>query len=772
MRPMRTTAKTARRRACTWLLLALLAPMAALAQAEETAGGPPGRGGRPPLAVGRAASKISIDGVLDEPAWQSAARLELRYETKPAENAPPPVRTETLFTYDSDHLYIAFRAHDPNPSEIRAHLSDRDTAFSDDFVGIVLDTFNDERRAFEFFVNPLGVQMDMFNDDVGGSEDASWDAIWDAAGKVHGSGYDVEIAIPWSSLRFPRTEGGQTWGFDALRFYPRSQRHRISSHPLDRNVSCYVCQFSKMNGFAGITPGRNMEIDPTVTANRTDARDDDALDRPLREGGVETEPGLTAKWGITPNLTLNAALNPDFSQVEADAAQLDVNTQFALFFDEKRPLFLEGADFFRTPLDVVFTRNVADPDWALKLTGKQGKSAMGLFVAQDARTNLILPGSNGSEPAFFPMETTDAVLRYRRDLGSSSAVGVLYTGREGDGYFNRLGGFDGLWRINDSNHVRAQLLESRTEYPIGRVDNGSGGGDGEDDVTLPEGTLEDDALWVSYDHNSRDWNAYARWEDVGRDFRADMGFLPRVDYTFRLAGLRRIWYGERWHRMTFGGDWDRREDQSGQLLEEEIEASAEFQGPLQSFLSVGGGRRDRFFNGVTFDETFLSAFGEADFTGNLYASLKVNVADEIDFVNTQAGDLVQIEPAMRLDLGRHLRTRLSHVYQQLDVDGGNLFTANLTQLSAVYQFNVRTFVRAIFQYRRIERTPELYIALDPEDVDPESERLFTQLLFSYKLNPQTVFFLGYSDIALADRRIDLTRENRTFFLKLGYAWLP
>ena len=760
--------KTIRYIACSWMLLAGSAGFQPAEGRQD--GGAPSE--QPPLQISRAASQISVDGALDEPAWQSAARMELRYETRPAENATPPVRTEVLFTYDGDRFYVAFRAHDPSPSEIRAHLTDRDAAFSDDFVGIVLDTFNDERRAFEFFVNPLGVQMDMFNDDVGGSEDATWDAIWDAAGKIHGNGYDVEIAIPWSSLRFPRTEGDQTWGFDALRFYPRSQRHRISSQPMDRNVSCYVCQFSKMNGFAGVSPGRNMEIAPTVTSNRTDARQDGALDAPLSEGDVETEPGLTARWGITPNLTLNGALNPDFSQVEADAAQLDVNTQFALFFEEKRPFFLEGADFFRTPLNAVFTRNVADPDSGLKLTGKQGKSAVGLFVAQDAVTNLILPGSSSSELASFPMETTDAVLRYRRDLGSNSAVGVLYTGREGDDYSNRLGGVDGLWRVNDSNHLRAQFLQSRTEYPVGNADNGSAGGDGEDDFDLPLGTLEDDALWLSYDHNSRDWNAYARYEDVGRDFRADMGFMPQVDYTFRLAGLRRIWYGERWSKMTFGGDWDRREDQSGQLLEEEVEVTADFSGPLQSYISFGGGRRDRFFNGVDFPGNFGYFFGEAEFTGNFYGNLDVYVSDEIDFVNTQAGDLVEIEPELRLDLGRHLRNRLSHTWQKLDVEGGNLFTANLTQLTTIYQFNVRTFVRAIFQYTQIERTPELYIALDPADVEPESERLFTQLLFSYKLNPQTVFFLGYSDVALADQRIDLTRESRTLFLKIGYAWLP
>src|SRR5215210_3993296 len=359
-------------------LLAFASPLVVWG-AQEGGANPP-RSERPVHRIERAASEIKVDGVLDEAAWQTAAVVALKYETRPGENTPPPVATETLVTYDDGHIYVAFRAHDPDPSAIRAHLSDRDDAFSDDFVGIVLDTFNDERRAFEFFVNPLGVQMDMFIDDVSGNEDASWDTIWSSAGKITADGYAVEIAIPLSSLRFPRTEGEQTWGFDALRFYPRSQTARISSHPLDRNVNCYLCQASKMSGFSGITPGRNVELAPTVTSARTDQRQD-LPSGPFDEGKLESDLGLTAKWGITPNLTLNAALNPDFSQVEADAAQLDVNTQFALFFPEKRPFFLEGADFFATPFDVVFPRNVADPSWGLKLTGKEGKNAVGVFAA-------------------------------------------------------------------------------------------------------------------------------------------------------------------------------------------------------------------------------------------------------------------------------------------------------------------------------------------------------------------------------------------------------
>jgi hypothetical protein len=720
------------------------------------------RSERPAHKIGRASSEIKVDGVLDDAAWQTASVVELKYETRPGENTPPSVKTDVLLAYDDGHLYVAFRAQDPDPSAIRAHLSDRDDAFSDDFVGIVLDTFNDERRAFEFFVNPLGVQMDMFIDDLSGNEDASWDAIWSSAGKINADGFAVEIAIPWSSLRFPRTEGEQTWGFDALRFHPRSQRARISSHPLDRNINCYLCQGSKMTGFSGITPGRNVEIAPTVTAGRTDRRQEVAGQLgPFDEGKLESDLGLTAKWGITPNLTLNAAINPDFSQVEADAAQLDVNTQFALFFPEKRPFFLEGADFFATPFDAVFTRNVADPSWGLKLTGKEGKNAVGVFAAQDDRTNLLFPGSNGSSSAsLLGLKTSDAVLRYRRDFGASSAVGVLLTGRDGEDYLNHVAGVDGSYRLGDSDRFRGQFLSSRTEYPQ-EVVAGFG---------QPAGTLKADAWQVSYNHDSRNWLAYARYEDVGQDFRADMGFLPRVDYTYLLAGLGRIWNGN-WHGVTranLTGDWDRREDQRGQLLEDELEVVAEFNGPRQSFLSVDVGQRERFFNGVTFDEKFSNTFFEMEPTGNVYTSLFVRFADEIDFVNTQPGDVVQIEPAVRYNFGLHLRTRLSHVFQQLDVEGGNLFTANLTQLSTVYQLNVRTFVRAVFQYTDIQRDPSLYSVA----VDESTERLFSQLLFSYKLNPQTVLFVGYSDNAIGDQRIDLTRTDRSFFLKLGYAWVP
>ncbi len=719
-----------------------------------TAGAP-----RLPYRIGRAASEIAIDGRLDDPAWQQATVIPLKFETRPGENVAAKVETECLITYDEGAFYAAFRAHDPDPKAIVAHLSDRDTAFADDFVGLVLDTFNDQRRGFEFFVNPLGVQMDLFQDEVSGNEDETWDAIWESAGRITEVGYEVELRIPWSSLRFPPGGVEQIWGLDAIRYQPRDNRYRNSSHPLDRDNPCYLCQGDKIVGFEGITPGRNLELTPTVTASRTDVRDD-FPGGDFDAGDLDTEPGLTARWGITPNLSLNGAVNPDFSQVEADAAQLGVNEQFALFFPEKRPFFLEGADFFATRLQAVFTRNVADPRWGMKLTGKSGGHGLGLFAAQDTVTNLILPGNESSRTTSLDVDTTDAVLRYRRDLAGNSAVGVLFTSREGDGYANTVGGFDGLYRPTESDSVRLQLLSSQTEYP-GRLVT---------ELGQPDGTFDDWAGVVAYNHSDRNWNWYAEYTDVGKGFRADMGFMPKVDYKFYLGGLFHTWWGEEgnwFNSIEAGGDWDLTEDQAGNLLERELEGRVELNLPHQAFVELGGGVRDRASRGEVFEENFIWTYSEIQATGDLYFELYAKTGDQIDFANNQLGKIVALEPFVRWTPGIHTRLQLSHDHQHLDVPGGRVFTADLTQLRLVYQFNLRTFLRAIFQYTDIERRPDLYV----EDVDAKTERLFSQLLFSYKLNPQTVLFVGYSDNSFGDERIDLTRADQTFFFKVGYAWV-
>ncbi|MBP7586743.1 MAG: carbohydrate binding family 9 domain-containing protein [Thermoanaerobaculia bacterium] len=761
--PARRPARGTALRCFAFALLA--SPLAALAESAESPG--------LQLRAFRATAPIRVDGLLDEAIWQEAEVVALAYETAPGENRPAPIATTCRLLYDSERLYVGCNAADPHPEEIRARFTDRDQAYDGDFVGVRLDPFLDRRRSFEFYVNPLGVQMDLFRDDLaaerqGGddSEDISWDALWDSAGRITAGGFEVELAIPFSSLRFPPGSAAQTWGIGFSRVRPRRDRLELASEPFDRNRNCSVCQLSTIAGFAGVTPGRHLELDPTLTIQRAERRAE-VPDGPLEAGEVDVEAGLTATWGVTPDIILSGTVNPDFSQVEADALELDVNQQFAIFYPERRPFFLEGADIFTTPFQVVFTRNVADPDWGAKVTGKRGASAFGAFVAEDARTSLLIPGSQRSALAELPFASTNAVARYRRDLGVNSALGVVATSREGSAggaggdYSNQVAGLDGLFRLGAVDSLRVQALGSRTEYPDEIVH----------DYDQPAGALSDHALYVSYNHDSRNWRLSAAYEDIGRDFRADLGFLPQVDRRYGKALAERTWWAApeaHWIRFSLGVDSARTDDQAGDPLERLNELWFIFRGRRESTIFTQVADRERTIGGRTFDELYVEGQAEIRPSGALELHLGWNIGDDVDLEELRPAEQVTLSPGLSWSPGRHLRAELEHRYQRLTIDEGWLFTAQLTELRLVWQFNLRSFARVILQHRDLARDADLYST----PVDETSRRLFSQLLYSYRINPQTVFYLGYSDTELETDRFDTLPTDRTLFVKLGYAWLP
>jgi hypothetical protein len=708
--------------------------------------------------VSRKTGPIDVDGVLDEAAWEDALVIPLGYEWFPGDNVPAPVETDCLVTYDDEHLYVAFRALDPDPSAIRAHLMDRDNVrlfVQNDHVGFNVDPFNDERRAFQFRINPLGVQVDAVFSEIDQLEDFSWDTIWASRGRITASGYVVEVAVPLDQLRFPNTDDVQTWGFEAFRNWPRSARHRLASKFTDRDKDCTLCQENKISGFQGIEPGLNLEIDPTLTTRRTDTRSD-FPDGDLESGDEEIEAGGFMRWGVTPNISLSGTVNPDFSQVEADVAQLDENTRFALFFPEKRPFFLEGADFYTTPLQAVFTRTVADPKWGTKLTGKQGANAFGVFVAEDRVNNLLIPSNQGSGRAFLQDDVTSGVVRYRRDVGQGSTLGVLYTGRDSEGYSNAVGGIDGLWRFNTSNAVRFQYLSTDTEYP--------------DALGFADDDISGDGWHLQYDHLTRNWVVNVLHTDLDEDFRADYGFIPRVDVkTSEAQVLRRVWSdGDDWYdQLIFGARGTYVSDQSGLKTDQSLRVFADYVGPRQTVVELGAVQGDERFRGTLYSVDRVFGAFQMKPSGDLGFLVEVEAGDAIDFNNDRQGEVFQVHPQFELRVGRNFNIRLDHVRQTLDVDAGELFTADLSQMIAVYQFNVRAFVRAIVQYQQVDRNGDLY----GFPVDEETEDLFTQLLFSYELNPQTVLFVGYTDNRFGFDQVDLTQVDRTFFVKLGYAFL-
>ncbi len=714
--------------------------------------------------IERATSPIHVDGRPEETAWRDALMVEVNCENMPGENIPAPVRTECRLTYDQDNLYALFVCQDPRPGEIRARLTDRDGGWGDDRVGIMLDTFNDERRAFEFFVNPLGTQADVFRNDVGSdeSEDMTWDAIWSSAGQITPDGYVVEIAIPFASLRFPRTDEEQTWGFSLFRDYWRENRHQIGSIPNDRNRNCQVCQYAKMSGLRGIAPGRNLEFDPTFTARRNDRY------TPAGRwdiGKEEIDLGLSARWAVTPNLSFNAALNPDFSQVEADAAQLDVNLRYALQYAERRPFFLEGSDFFNTPIPSVYTRSVADPIWGAKLTGKVGANAIGVFATRDETNNVYVPADGGAPENYsYDRQVTGAVLRYRRDVGSGSTLGGLTTIRESGRYHNRVYGADGLMRFAGTEGIQFQALGSSTRYPL----------EAAKERQLPGDEISDYAASLEYAHDSRNWSWSVSGTDFAPEFRADAGFIERVDYRGCGTDFSRTWWGgpgATFTQTNVGFETTYAENHDGTPTDRLAAAYANITGPRELYLRPRFEHKSERFAGRDFTTDFgLLRYGARP-SGRFNFWGVVAYGEGVDYDNLQVARRHWGGPGFSYNYGRHVEFTIDHTYEYLSFAGARIYSANLIQSRLVYQFTTRALARCIVQLTDVDFNRSAYRPELQPDVPSGSARLLLQLLGSYKVNAQTVVYVGYSDVARGRHPHLVRPRDRTVFAKLGYAWL-
>ncbi len=536
--------------------------------------------------------------------------------------------------------------------------------------------------------------------------------------------------------------------------------HEIRSTYNDRGQDCDVCQFETVTGFRQIQAGHNLETTPTLTSKRTDARP--ALNQPLESGEEDVEAGLSVRWGITPNVSLNAAVNPDFSQVEADFAVLDVNERFALSFPEKRPFFLEGADFFSTPYNAVFTRTVFDPKFGLKLTGKEEANSFGAFITEDTVNTLLIPGREGSAVLLLDQDVRNGVLRYRRDIGSTSSLGVLYSGRDGDDYSNQVYGVDGGLRLSNADTIRFQALGSSTDYPQEIAES----------LDQPADRFGGEAWIVDYSHATRDWMWRANYNSIADEFRADSGFIPQVGFEEAFGALQRTFWGKQggwFSRFIVNLNGSTKDDKDGELLDRDMTLFLQYEGPLQSVVRVRLLPNEESFLGNTFDNYRQDLLLSIRPNGHLGVDLFLRGGEVIDFTNVRQVEFVQIQPSFDFRIGRHIFGEFDHNHQEFKVHDQRYLTADLTQATLRYHLNVRTFVRAILQYRNVERDLALFRPGIP--LQPKDENFFSQLLFSYKLNPQTVLLAGYSDNYLGTQQIDLTQQDRTFFLKLGYAVL-
>ncbi|HWN07726.1 MAG TPA: DUF5916 domain-containing protein [Pyrinomonadaceae bacterium] len=485
-----------------------------------------------------------IDGNLNEPVWQSATVLKDFYQIDPGDNTAPSKPTEVLIGYDPKFLYIAFRAFD-EPDKIRSTVAKRDNIFSDDYVGFYLDTFNDQRRAFEIFFNPLGIQGDGVLTE-GRGEDFSVDLLLESKGIIGPEGYTVEIAIPFKSLRYEAGKG-KLWGAHFFRRIQRFNRELDSWMPFSRSISGNMNQAGHLAGLEGIAAERTIELIPSLTLSES-GRFVRSFTPPVGvvdpgrivNEPVKFDPGLTAKFTPSSALTLDLAINPDFAQVEADQIVVTTNQRFPIFFPEKRPFFLEGIDIFSTPIDAVHTRSIVDPDLAVKLSGKRGPDTFGLMLASDngpgnlnaddrgalincQRSRQINPALLCRNENIVDKNAYVGVLRLKHDLGKSeNTIGMLATSYNFIEKRNQLAGVDGRFKLDKQTTFNFQLLgthsrnffydpnENRNNY---RTGNGLG-------------------YTLAYSVSGRNlgWELYG--EGFTKDYRADVGFFGRTNTNF------------------------------------------------------------------------------------------------------------------------------------------------------------------------------------------------------------------------------------------------
>jgi len=466
------------------------------------------------LPIPRIDKPLTISDLPEDSLSTRLAVVEGFVQHNPNDGEPVTQPTTAYLAYDRQNLYVGFICRDINPQLISSHVTPRDSIVGDDAVGVVIDTYKDHRRAYRFSVNPLGVQFDALVDELG-RDNSNFDTVWYSQGRLMPWGYKALLTIPFKSLRFPPLPQ-QTWGIVLTRFIPRNSE--LSTWPtLSLHINGYLIQEGEISDLSDITPGKSMELMPYgfFSSSRL-------LDKETGQFKRETlaeRIGVDIRWLAGTNLTLDATINPDFSQVESDTPQITVNRRFEVSFPEKRPFFMENSDFFETPITVLFTRRIADPQVGSRLTGKFGGTKFGLLLTDDrAPGEVVLPGdpSAGHRAVF-------NVFRISQDIHRESSVGFIWSDREFRGSFNRVLGPDGRWKISSATAFEFQFLQSFSRNLVGQARRGT-------------------PTHLAMSHTARHLNVKWNFDDRSPGLEIASGFVPRVDlrttggqvgYTFR-----------------------------------------------------------------------------------------------------------------------------------------------------------------------------------------------------------------------------------------------
>lgn len=731
--------------------------------------------------------QIKIDGRLDDASWGNAAALTGFTQYEPVEGLPSTEDTEVRVLYSPDAIYFGIKAYDLRPDLILARLGERDRAiFGDDWVRIVLDTFDDQRQGYVFYVNPLGIQTDGYwiegmtgrRGSSSVSIDYNPDFIWESDGTVTEDGWTAEIRIPYVSLRFPPVPV-QSWGINVSREVKR-KGFKQSWAPLTRNVSNTLSQSGHLRGLENLRPKRLVEVNPVTTGKMLGEAGPEAFQR----GSFEAEAGFNARFGITQNLVLDATVNPDFSQVEADDSRITVNERFAQFYPEKRAFFLEGSETFQGPMALVYTRQIVDPSVGAKLTGKVGGFTVGYLGALD------------ESPSSFYGGTGDALFnlfRVKRDLGQASSVGVLYTDRtltEG-GDFNRVLAGDTRLILGSQHTLSAQAAWSWTS---------SAGANGGPKPSLVA-NLARTGRTLGWDINFQDYNP---------DFRAKSGYLTRIGEAQVIGNASLTHYGipgAVLERASLGfrveSYFDHDELWNGKgPYEAEIQLlpnfyfkgdrsvtiilrNGYFEFPAQSYGSYrvqgSGGEAQPFqlpaplknMKAVAVTPR-LRITNQVSLNGRLYYRELPIYAEGSRGLEFLAAPSLSLRPTESLFFS------LSQTYARIwRGEHKSVFsTAMVSRLTSQYQFSKALFARVLVQYGLEDRDAlqdpgtglPLLIGGFPSDAREEGT-VQGQFLLQYQPSPGTIFYVGYSRVMEGDYSYGLANKDPVadgLFVKLSY----
>jgi len=634
-----------------------------------------------------------------------AIRLTTFYETWPGDNVAPPVRTVVAISYDAHALYVGIWAQDPDPSRVRAAYADRDNVGpGDDYVELVLDTRGDGRVATIFRVSPRAVQADgVFNEAqfaLGSNpDDLTPDFAWEARTAIGDSAWTAELRIPFTSLRYPQRER-QTWGVIVQRVYPRELTHSLASVRLPRGTTCFLCHAQRVE-LTGLPTGGALAAAPYAT------------------GGKDLRAGADVKWTPGAGTALDATLRPDFSQLEADVPQLSVNSQFALFYPEKRPFFLEGSDLFQTPLQVVYTRSIAAPEWGARATGEVGRTAYTVLVTRDGGGgSAIVPGPTQSTLVTRDFASTVGLARLRTAFPRGFA-GLLATDREGGGH-NRTLGSDFFWSPTGSDQLTGQLVASDT----------SG------------------ALDLAWHHLERHAEWFADYRDVGAGFRADDGFLPQV-------GVRRVnaWGDAILYRsgaifwVSPWVQWQRVMDRTtGEVVSAYHAAAIQVSGvhDLYAQLRVVD-ERLRALDALLARRYGWLYLEVAPGRRLARVQLLARLGGDVDVANARPGRGAELSSTVVLHASDHLALEGMSDFAWLDVQAGGvarrLFTAGIERLRATYNVTPRTAFRLVVQNERTRRDAALYLA----PASAVEGGLTLSALLTYRWGWASALYLGLED---------------------------